>query len=129
MTPFSASRPCPVSDVDRWDWESDVIVVGFGSAGACAAIGARVRLELAMKDGSRRAVYAHVNGGGSFGASSLEQEIGLGQAEHIISMEVFWPTTTERQVFQDVSIDTRVEVREGDSDYRVLKTSPFLLGE
>ena len=94
-----------------------------------AAIGARIRLELAMKDGSRRAVYAHVNGGGSFGASSLEQEIGLGQAERIISMEVFWPTTTERQVFQDVSIDTRVEVREGDSDYRVLKTSPFLLGE
>ena len=94
-----------------------------------AAIGARIRLELAMDDGSRRAVYSYVNSGGSFGASSLEQEMGLGKAERIISMEVFWPTTAERQVFEDVPIDARIEVREEDGDYRVLKTSPLLLGE
>jgi len=41
--------PCPLSHIDRWDGECDVLIVGFGAAGACAAIeaaeaGARVQL-------------------------------------------------------------------------------------
>lgn len=32
--------PRLASEVERWDFEADVIVVGYGSAGACAAIGA-----------------------------------------------------------------------------------------
>jgi len=48
-TAFSPSRPCPLSQVKQWNFETDVIVVGFGAAGACAAIeaagaGARVML-------------------------------------------------------------------------------------
>jgi len=35
---YSLSRPCPSNKVPRWDWQTDVIVVGFGAAGACAAI-------------------------------------------------------------------------------------------
>ncbi len=38
---FSPSRPCPLRDVPRWDFEADVVVIGFGSAGASAAIEAR----------------------------------------------------------------------------------------
>ena len=94
-----------------------------------AAIGARIKLELAMDDGSRRMVYSHVNSGGSFGASSLEQEIGLGKARRVISMEVYWPTTGKRQVFEDVRLDTRLEVTEGDREYTVLENRPFQLGE
>ncbi|HSW13193.1 MAG TPA: FAD-dependent oxidoreductase [Solimonas sp.] len=46
---YSRSRPCRVAEVPRWDLETDVAVVGFGAAGACAAIeaagsGARVLL-------------------------------------------------------------------------------------
>ena len=100
----------------------------IGTESNRAAIGARIRLELAMRDGSRGTVYSHVNSGASFGASSLEQEIGLGQAERIISMEVFWPTTGTRQVFEDVPIDTRIEVREGDEGYDILETRPIRLG-
>ncbi|MCH8206665.1 MAG: VCBS repeat-containing protein [Chloroflexi bacterium] len=93
-----------------------------------AAIGARIKVELAMRDGSRRAVYSWVNSGGSFGASSLEQEMGLGQAERILSLEVFWPTSGIRQAFDDVPLDTRIEITEGDDDYEVLETRPIRLG-
>jgi succinate dehydrogenase/fumarate reductase flavoprotein subunit len=34
----SESRPCRLADVSHWDFESDVVIVGFGSAGASAAI-------------------------------------------------------------------------------------------
>ena len=84
-----------------------------------AAIGARIKLELALEQGTRT-VYARVSSGGSFGASTLEQEIGLGQAQRIISMEVYWPTSGILQVFDEVPLDTRFEVREEDNDYRIL---------
>lgn len=35
---FSASRPCRIHQVPQWDHETDVLVVGFGAAGASAAI-------------------------------------------------------------------------------------------
>jgi 3-oxo-5alpha-steroid 4-dehydrogenase len=49
LSGFSASRPCALDSVPRWDFETDVIVVGYGAAGASAAIeaarsGARVTL-------------------------------------------------------------------------------------
>lgn len=51
MTPadYSLSRPCPLGRISRFDAETTVAIVGFGAAGACAAIaaadaGARVML-------------------------------------------------------------------------------------
>jgi 3-oxo-5alpha-steroid 4-dehydrogenase len=38
---FNPARAVPVDQVHEWDAETDVIVVGFGIAGACAAIEAR----------------------------------------------------------------------------------------
>ena len=77
-----------------------------------------------MTNGSRRAVYAQVNSGGSFGASSLEQHMGLGQADRVLSMEVFWPTSGIRQSFDDLPLDTRIEVREGEKQYEVPQDPP-----
>ena len=50
-------------------------------------IGAKIRLTL--PDGSVR--YREVNGGGSFGASPLEQHIGLGKVDRIARLEIEWP--------------------------------------
>lgn len=49
MPEVSIHRPYPAGDVPAWDFETDVVVIGFGAAGACAAIeaadaGARVML-------------------------------------------------------------------------------------
>ncbi|WP_152223427.1 FAD-dependent oxidoreductase [Pseudomonas sp. SCB32] len=48
-SPFSVNRPCRLQEVPVWDQETEVLVVGFGAAGASAAIeaataGARVVL-------------------------------------------------------------------------------------
>ena len=70
----SESRPCRLSDVAHWDFESDVVVVGFGSAGASAAIeaceaGASVRVfEVASGPGGTSSmaggdIYLGGNGG------------------------------------------------------------------
>ena len=87
-----------------------------------AALGARIRVELA-EGGERREVHAVVGSGGSFGASSIEQEIGLGKADRIVSLEVWWPASGTVQTFDDVPLDAHVEVRE-DSDRFTLRDMP-----
>ncbi|MCE2390188.1 MAG: FAD-dependent oxidoreductase [Proteobacteria bacterium] len=70
---FSPSRACRLRDVPRWDFESDVVVVGFGTAGASAAIealaaGARTTLfEAASGPGGTSAMAGgdiYLGGGG-----------------------------------------------------------------
>jgi tetratricopeptide (TPR) repeat protein len=78
-------------------------------------IGAKIRLTL--PDGSIR--HREVNGGGSFGASPLEQHIGLGKADRIVRLEIEWPASRSKQVFSDVRSDQRLVVREGENSYRV----------
>ena len=56
-----------------------------------------------------------VTTGGSFGASPLRQEIGLGQAQSIDAVEIFWPTTGQTQMLKDLSMDRFYKVREGDT--------------
>ncbi|MEZ4331336.1 MAG: FAD-dependent oxidoreductase [Myxococcota bacterium] len=70
----ASTRPRPIADVARWDAECDVVVVGFGAAGASAAIeaadaGAQVILvEVASGSGGTSAmaggdIYLGGNGG------------------------------------------------------------------
>jgi hypothetical protein len=74
MKDYSPGRFCRLSQVPGWDFDSDVIVIGFGAAGACAAIeaasaGAQVTLfELASGSGGTAAlsngdIYMGGNGG------------------------------------------------------------------
>lgn len=39
---YTPSRAIPAGDITKWDLETDVAIVGFGIAGACAAIEARM---------------------------------------------------------------------------------------
>jgi 3-oxo-5alpha-steroid 4-dehydrogenase len=41
MAEISLHKPYPAAEVSHWDKETDVIVIGFGATGACAAIEAR----------------------------------------------------------------------------------------
>src|ERR1051325_7108424 len=69
------------------DWVS-VRLVGVKSNRA--AIGARIKVT--VKNGAEtRAVYRTVGSGGSFGASPLEQHLGLGKAAEIVGLELQWP--------------------------------------
>jgi hypothetical protein len=92
------------------------------------AMGARLALE--TTDGTnRRTIHATVSSGGSFGASSLQQEIGLGNATAILSLRVRWPNAKNgEQVFRDVPIDSVVEIVEGQSEVRIVPLESFRLG-
>jgi len=85
-------------------------------------VGARLRLDVESgQDGELRSIYRTVGTGGSFGCNSLRQEIGLGAAERIARLEVYWPTSDRRQVFED--LPTRVELRidEASGTYSVVE--------
>jgi hypothetical protein len=78
------------------------------------AIGARIRVEF-REAGATRSVWRTVGSGGSFGASSLQQEIGLGAAEGDVRVEIHWPAGGPPQVFEGVRPDRIYRVREGDT--------------
>ncbi|MCG8455035.1 MAG: CRTAC1 family protein, partial [Holophagales bacterium] len=54
------------------------------------AVGARIGVTVAV-GGRERTVWSLVGTGGSFGASSLQAEIGLGRIERITGLEIRWP--------------------------------------
>ncbi len=76
-------------------------------------IGARIKLDLQTPNGERT-IHLTVGTGGSFGASSLQQEIGLGNALGITSMEIRWPSSDKVQRFSSVPINTCLEIKEGN---------------
>jgi hypothetical protein len=78
-----------------------------------SAIGARIRVTI-EEDGALREIHRVVSGGGSFGANSLQQEIGLGGAAELARVEIWWPTTGERQVVDGLEMDGVWRVVEGE---------------
>lgn len=89
-----------------------------------SAIGARIKVSVATETGPRD-IYRTVSSGGSFGASTLRQEVGLGRATAIRSIKVTWPRTGRVQIFKDVGMDQMVRIREGDSAVIPMKARPF----
>jgi hypothetical protein len=103
-----------------------------------SAIGARISVEVETPRGART-LHAAVSGGGSYGGSTLAQEIGLGDATRIISVEVTWPPSPgvsiegktpasplpaslqirspkKKQRFENVSMDRRYRIIESKSE-------------
>jgi len=80
-----------------------------------AAIGARIKVAVTTPGGPRT-IYKTVNSGGSFGSSPLLQEIGLGNATAIASVEVFWPASGIRQNLTGFAIDRAYRIREDGSE-------------
>jgi len=91
-----------------------------------SAIGARIKI-CSGAGAARRCVYSTVGSGGSFGASSLQQEIGLGGAERIDVIEVSWPTTGRTQTFHDVAVDRIYSLIEGEAALRPVQAKKFAL--
>jgi len=82
-------------------------------------VGCRIRVDV-EEDGEIRSIYKWVNSGGSFGCKPLRQEIGLGSATEIASLQIYWPRSDRTQTFQKVPVNQYLEVVEGDADYRQL---------
>ncbi|MEM8932533.1 MAG: VCBS repeat-containing protein, partial [Acidobacteriota bacterium] len=79
-------------------------------------VGARLRVAVDTADGPKT-FHARVGTGGSFGSSSLQQEIGLGEAQRLLAIEVDWPSATGTQrfaSFPDDGLDRIYQLREGE---------------
>jgi len=73
------------------------------------------------EDGKKREVYRWVSSGGSFGANPLQQQIGVGSANSIDELEIYWPTSDTTQKFNDVACDQILRITEGETGYQKLK--------
>jgi len=80
-----------------------------------SGIGARIKVNLKNPAGER-VIHRTVNTGGSFGCNPLRQEIGLGDAIAITSVEIRWPGSDTRQTLTGLQLDTCYRVREDKDD-------------
>ena len=92
-----------------------------------SAIGARIQVTVSEGD-TRRTIHRTVSTGGSFGASSLQQEIGLGVADAVESVTITWPSGATQR-FTDVPMDRMVEIREGAETIRPLSVEAVAFAE
>jgi len=78
-------------------------------------IGAHLRFDVREGD-ALRSIHRWMDTGASFGSNPLRLHVGLGRAEAIERLEVHWPTSDTRQVFEDVPLDAAVVVTEGQAE-------------
>lgn len=84
-----------------------------------AAIGARIHIEI-EEQGKVRSIYRYVNSGGTFGGNPFQQNIGLGKAEKIRLLEVEWPVSNTKQIFNDVKVNQTILVSEGGEEVKII---------
>ena len=96
-----------------------VVIELVGNTSNRRGQGCRIAVELT--DG--RTLYRTVGTGGSFGANSLQTEIGVGDAE-IEQVRVTW-TNGEIQTFDSVPVNGKVEMTEGNKKMKRLPYSPI----
>jgi hypothetical protein len=93
-----------------------------------AAIGARITVTV---DGAlgRRVMHRSVGSGGSFGASPLQQHVGLGAGARRVDVEIWWPASNTRQRFTDVGRNRFLEITEFAAAPRALERPVLPLGK
>tara|TARA_B100000586_G_C19814897_1_gene303761 strand:- start:174 stop:584 length:411 start_codon:yes stop_codon:yes gene_type:complete len=82
-----------------------------------AGFGARIEV-ITQTATARRIIHSQTGSGASFGASTLQQEIGLGNAEAIEELVIRWPSGVV-QNFTNVAMDQKYIVEEDAADLRL----------
>ncbi|MEM9294086.1 MAG: CRTAC1 family protein [Acidobacteriota bacterium] len=75
-------------------------------------VGARITVTTRDEAGSRRQLHSVVGTGGTFGGSSLQQELGLGDAVAVEELRIQWPGSGTVQTFEDVPLRQVVDLYE-----------------
>lgn len=100
-----------------------IVIDLVGTKANRSAIGSRIKLTF-TEDGKKRSVYRDVNSGGSFGASPLRKEIGIGRTNMIDEIEIQWHPGG-RQVFRNVRPNQFIRLREGADDIEIIPMKMF----
>jgi hypothetical protein len=95
-----------------------------------AAIGTSLKITF-TEEGVARTIYRDVNSGGSFGASPLRREIGLGNATKIDKLEIQWHGSGKVETFTNIAADQFIKITEGENSIKPvdLKTINWILPE
>lgn len=94
----------------------------IGSKTNRAALGARIKV---VTDGEQPlTVHRHVSPGSSFGSNPLAQNIGLGSAKKVATLEVHWPTSGTTQVFHNLDVRQAIEITEFDENVKQVAWDP-----
>lgn len=92
-----------------------------------AALGARVKATLKEGEGTRE-IHRTVSHGTSFGDLPLRQEMGIGKADVVESLEVFWPATGRRQTFKHLAANSHYRIVEDNPVVEKQRLKTFKLG-
>lgn len=121
------------------DWYPNVLYEnpGFGRRWATlrlkgpganpSAIGARIRVRLTTPTGARN-LFRLVGSGGSFGANSLQVELGLGDATAIEEIGVTWPGSRTEEIFVGAEMDAIWSLHAGSGEAERVLQPAFQLG-
>ena len=90
-----------------------------------SAIGAKIKVTL---DKGERYIYRTINTGGSFGANSLQQHIGIGLTKKIDEVEIFWPTSNQKQTFRNIKANQSIHIKEGEQSFFDVEETNFSYG-
>lgn len=85
-----------------------------------SGVGARIAVTVTDSQDEIRTIHLLAGTGGSFGASPLRQEIGLGDAQRIDTITIRWPGSDTVQTFQDVAMNRFYRVTEGVDSLELL---------
>ena len=77
--------------------------------------GIGAKLSFSLSNG--QVLYRTVSSGGSFGASPLQVEVGLGNATQVDSLKVYWPSGLTEKVIS-INADQKILVEEGVPIYK-----------
>ena len=90
-----------------------------GERSNALGVGSRLRLTFREKEETRE-LYRSVSSGGSFGASSFTQHVGVGQAPAVDTLEIIWAGSGTRQVLTGLAVNRLHTIRESSAPFQRL---------
>ena len=96
-----------------------------GSNSNSQGIGTRIKVITLTKNNTLEEIYSTVSSGGSFGASTFEQHIGIGSSKEIKEIHINWPASSKLQIFKNVPINRSILIEEDRQDYTIRDIKPI----
>lgn len=88
------------------------------------ALGAKVEVITIDSAGNENHFHRTVGTGGSFGASSMRMEIGLGEATSVEKLIVTWPNRAHQiEEFSEVELNSHFKIKEGTGTVESVRSS------
>ncbi|MBZ9631719.1 CRTAC1 family protein [Salegentibacter sp. LM13S] len=120
---FNSLYRNPYQDENNW-----ISLKLEGTKANRAGIGSKIEV-IVTEENNKRSIFHTITSGGSFGASTLRAEIGLGKATKINEVKVLWAGSNTSQNFKNLELNTFYKITENKARAEKLDLSPIQLQE